>query len=138
MHIKPRTIVTVLCMIFFIGFAVYGIVRSTDKETSEIKQSYPVLAEAEPVIMADLPMESPDSEPEVKKEPDYPLTQEEIDLIALVTMGEAEGETELGKRLVIRLSRILCTMLFISPTNSVRCGTAGLTAVMSCLRLSSW
>ena len=32
---------------------------------------------------------------------DYPLTQEEIDLIALVTMGEAEGETELGKRLVI-------------------------------------
>ena len=48
MRIKPRTIVTVLCMIFFIGFAVYGVVRSTDKETSEIKQSYPVLAEAEP------------------------------------------------------------------------------------------
>ena len=80
MHIKPRAIATVLCMIFFIGFAVCGVVRSTDKETSEIKQSYPVLAEAEP---------------------NYPLTQEEIDLIALVTMGEAEGETELGKRLVI-------------------------------------
>lgn len=31
----------------------------------------------------------------------YPIFQEEIDLIALVTMGEAEGETELGKRLVI-------------------------------------
>lgn len=31
----------------------------------------------------------------------YPITQEEIDLIALVTMGEAEGESELGKRLVI-------------------------------------
>lgn len=31
----------------------------------------------------------------------YPLSQEEIELIALVTMGEAEGETELGKRLVI-------------------------------------
>lgn len=87
MHIKPRAIATVLCMIFFIGFAVCGVVRSTDKETSE--------------IMADLLMESPDLEPEVKKEPDYPLTQEEIDLIALVTMGEAEGETELGKRLVI-------------------------------------
>lgn len=82
MHIKPRAIATVLCMIFFIGFAVCGVVRSTDKETSEIKQSYPVLAE-------------------VEKEPNYPLTQEEIDLIALVTMGEAEGETELGKRLVI-------------------------------------
>lgn len=54
MHIKPRAIATVLCMIFFIGFAVCGVVRSTDKETSEIRQSYPVLAEAEPVIMADL------------------------------------------------------------------------------------
>lgn len=31
----------------------------------------------------------------------YPITQDEIDLIALVTMAEAEGETELGKRLVI-------------------------------------
>lgn len=81
MRIKPRAIATVLCMIFFVGFAVCGVVRSTDKETLEIKQSYPVL--------------------EVEKEPDYPLTQEEIDLIALVTMGEAEGETELGKRLVI-------------------------------------
>lgn len=81
MRIKPRAIAAVLCMIFFVGFTVCGVVRSTDKETSEIKQSYPVL--------------------EVKNEPDYPLTQEEIDLIALVTMGEAEGETELGKRLVI-------------------------------------
>lgn len=34
-------------------------------------------------------------------EPVYPLSDEEIDLIALVTMAEAEGETELGKRLVI-------------------------------------
>lgn len=31
----------------------------------------------------------------------YPISQDEIDLIALVTMAEAEGETELGKRLVI-------------------------------------
>lgn len=31
----------------------------------------------------------------------YPLTLDEINLIALVTMGEAEGETEYGKRLVI-------------------------------------
>lgn len=104
MRIKPRAIAAVLCMIFFIGFAVCGVVRSTDKETSKIKQSYPVLAEAEPVIMADLLMESPNLTPEVKNEPDYPLTQEEIDLIALVTMGEAEGETELGKRLVIDTS----------------------------------
>lgn len=33
MRIKPRAIATVLCMIFFVGFAVCGVVRSTDKET---------------------------------------------------------------------------------------------------------
>lgn len=82
MRIKPRAIATVLCMIFFVGFAVCGVVRSTDKETLEIKQSYPVLAEAEPMIMADLLMESPNLTPEVEKEPDYPLTQEEIDFMA--------------------------------------------------------
>lgn len=127
MRIKPRAIAAVLCMIFFVGFAVCGVVRSTDKETLEIKQSYPVLAEAEPMIMADLMMESPNLTPEVEKEPDYPLTQEEIDLIALVTMGEAEGETELGNAWlstqsltvsIIHLSRILCTMLFINPISS--------------------
>lgn len=32
---------------------------------------------------------------------EYSITEEEIELIALVTMAEAEGETELGKRLVI-------------------------------------
>lgn len=34
-------------------------------------------------------------------EKEYPLTMDEIELIALVTMAEAEGEPELGKRLVI-------------------------------------
>ncbi len=32
---------------------------------------------------------------------EYSISQEEIDLIALITMGEAEGESDLGKRLVI-------------------------------------
>lgn len=40
-------------------------------------------------------------EPEVAKEPEIKMSQEDIDLIALVTMAEAEGESELGKRLVI-------------------------------------
>lgn len=31
----------------------------------------------------------------------YPISEEEINLIALVTMGEAEAEPELGQRLVI-------------------------------------
>lgn len=37
--------------------------------------------------------------PEVEEEPRF--TDEEIDLLALVTMAEAEGESEEGKRLVI-------------------------------------
>ena len=37
----------------------------------------------------------------VLPEEDLPFTQEEIELIALVTMAEAEGECEYGQRLVI-------------------------------------
>lgn len=43
-------------------------------------------------------------EPDIKiqlAEPMYPITQEEIELIALVTLAEAEGESEVGQRLVI-------------------------------------
>lgn len=60
-----------------------------------------VLYQAMPTVMAAkvskplMPLEP------VKEAWPYPITQEEIDLIALVTMAEAEGETELGKRLVI-------------------------------------
>lgn len=35
------------------------------------------------------------------EEESYPMAEEDINLIALVTMAEAEGESELGKRLVI-------------------------------------
>ena len=134
MHTKSRAIATTICLIIFISFIICVAVISTDKETSEIKQTHPVLAKAEPLNMTEPLVESSNltseplvessnvtseplvessnvtSEPlvessnvtsEVEKEPTYPLTQEEIDLIALVTMGEAEGETELGKRLVI-------------------------------------
>lgn len=49
-----------------------------------------------------LELSPPDEEPEqVEEEWPYPISQEEIELIALVTMAEAEGETELGQRLVI-------------------------------------
>lgn len=37
----------------------------------------------------------------VQEEPELPLTDEEIYLVALVTVAEAEGEPEEGKRLVI-------------------------------------
>lgn len=51
----------------------------------------------EPIVIAEPIVEKP-VEP---AEPEYPISQEEIELIALVTMAEAEGEPEEGKRLVI-------------------------------------
>lgn len=38
---------------------------------------------------------------EVEPEPDFGYSREDINLLALVTVAEAEGESELGKRLVI-------------------------------------
>ena len=43
----------------------------------------------------------PDPVEEVEEPVTIGLTEEEIDLIALITMAEAEGESELGQRLVI-------------------------------------
>lgn len=51
--------------------------------------------EVEEVVETIEPEEIPDPEPEL------PLTEDEIDLVALVTMAEAEGEPEEAKRLVI-------------------------------------
>lgn len=56
----------------------------------DIASSSPVAIEEDPIPVYAIP------EP-----PQYSLTDEEIDLIALVTMAEAEGESEQGKRLVI-------------------------------------
>ena len=61
----------------------------TDPEPIEIVKSEPVEIEEEEVVE------------EVPEEPEYGLSDEEIDLIALITMAEAEAEPEEGKRLVI-------------------------------------
>lgn len=64
-------------------------------EESEVKPVEPVIASIpEPMII-----EEPKAiEPVVEEEL---LTEEEIELIALITMAEAEGEPEEGQRLVI-------------------------------------
>lgn len=64
---------------------------------------------AEPIVVVDKaepepPVEEPVEEipePEPVVEPEFVLTEDEINLIALLTMAEAEGEPEEGKRLVI-------------------------------------
>ncbi len=64
-------------------------------------ESYPVVYEVfEPVVQTEQAVQV-EPVPESIDEPSYSLTEEEIDLLALVTMAEAEGEPEEGKRLVI-------------------------------------
>lgn len=74
-------------------------------ETEEDYTSSPpvvvdLTTEEEPIaVINEIPIEE---EPvEIIEEPSYGLTEEEIELIALVTMAEAEGESDEGKRLVI-------------------------------------
>lgn len=85
----------VLCLAIAIKMAV-------NSDAITIKEPYTA-----PVVTAEIiTVYSPPVAAKVNAEPIkdvwlYPISQEEIDLIALVTMAEAEGETELGKRLVI-------------------------------------
>ena len=67
------------------------------------------------------------------------LPREDIELIALVTMAEAEGECEEGKRLVIdtilnRVDsvyfRIQCTVLYIKQISFHPCGMGELISVL--------
>ena len=62
--------------------------------------SAPVV-EAVPLVSKEVVVTPPPVVETSPPEEVFPLTQEEIELIALVTMAEAEGECEYGQRLVI-------------------------------------
>lgn len=101
MYKRPRAAAVLLCVIFGLIIALSVSAGSTNKAMSNV--TTPV--KAAPITVESMVLYEQD-EPAtpihyIEEEPLYSLTQEEIDLIALVTMGEAEGETELGKRLVI-------------------------------------
>lgn len=66
------------------------------KEIVEREIAQPTIVEVE---VSEEPVEL--IEPEVPETPAVTMSEEDIELIALVTMAEAEGECELGKRLVI-------------------------------------
>lgn len=70
------------------------------QETPVIEETAPVIEETIDESVEEL-HEEIFIQNEVPAKDEYGLTAEEIDLIALVTMGEAEGEPEEGKRLVI-------------------------------------
>lgn len=67
--------------------------NETNTVTSPIEPEEPVEEIVEEVV--------PEPEPEPEPQPEIILTEEEVKLIALVAMGEAEGESEYGIRLVI-------------------------------------
>ena len=68
------------------------------EEANAIYEEYVASEESDPLEVTSMTFLSV---PEQKPAPETPLSKSEIDLIALVTMGEAEGESEEGKRLVI-------------------------------------
>ena len=68
-------------------------------EEIPVEESYEDITSSPAVVVEEEPIIIPVAE--ISEEPQYSLTDEEINLIALVTMAEAEGESEKGKRLVI-------------------------------------
>lgn len=86
-----------LVIFFLIGLALRSLVVLTDDEEGIISQS---TIEAEPIIISEQPLDETVSAV-IEIEDEITLSAEEVNLIALVTMAEAEGECEEGKRLVI-------------------------------------
>lgn len=85
-------------------------VVDTVAPTEQVPEKTDVVVDVKPVetpkVVEQVPektVEAPVVEPEplIEENTNLPLTNAEIDLIALVTMAEAEGESEQGKRLVI-------------------------------------
>lgn len=84
-------------VIFFLMVFVLHLTASTHEEVNVTLQS---TIEAEPIIISEQPFDETVSAV-IEIEDETILSDEEVELIALVTMAEAEGECEEGKRLVI-------------------------------------
>lgn len=88
----------ILCFIIIARIAAAPAKEKPVEDTYNDASSTVSISPIETVPEPSLPTEEPE---QVEKDWLYPISQEEIELIALVTMAEAEGETELGQRLVI-------------------------------------
>lgn len=87
-----------VCLVILIG-ATVSAVNATAKRPELIT---PPLVSTRPLITPE-PTSTPSGEIVNTPKPEWvcPLTDEEVELIALLTMAEAEGEPEEGQRLVI-------------------------------------
>lgn len=88
----------ILCFIIIARMAAAPAKEKPVEDTYNDASSTVSISSIETVPEPSPPAEKPK---QVEEEWPYPISQEEIELIALVTMAEAEGETELGQRLVI-------------------------------------
>ena len=87
----------ILCFIIIARIAAAPAKEKPVEDTYNDASSTVSISPVETVPEPSPPYEEPE---QVEEEWPYPISQEEIELIALVTMAEAEGETELGQRLV--------------------------------------
>ena len=101
MYTKPMRVVFALLLIVSVLVILITTFANADGHNGDISKPKVTNAyETEIVEVKFEPLTVQDTEVVEETWP-YPITQEEIELIALITMGEAEGESELGKRLVI-------------------------------------
>lgn len=92
MRKRLMLLVLIFVLVMSTALTTYSWATTTTGESPIEEETVVVIPE--PVVKTVEVVEEPE-------EVDIGLTDEEIDLIALVTMAEAEGESELGKRLVI-------------------------------------
>ena len=101
-YFTPKQLVSIILIPLMMWVPLFCVVAEKERAQTYVSeaQEYDAMAE-EPVIFIERPLEGTEPVPEPVEEVSYSLTDEEIDLLALVTMAEAEGEPEEGKRLVI-------------------------------------
>lgn len=92
--------VFLLCLVSFWAGTACADTSTTDLTNEEATVLTNTVASSEDVYVTEMLYQVEYAEPPVEEELDI-LPQEDIELIALVTMAEAEGECEEGKRLVI-------------------------------------
>ena len=81
-----------------VGESVVENVVNIDDQIKQLKST--IVASPRVLVTSAEENEEPNPEPEILSEEPI-MSEDDIELIALVTMGEAEGECEEGKRLVI-------------------------------------
>lgn len=87
--------------------SMYDNIDKNSNEAKNIKENIVKEPVEEVQVVEEITIEEPVEEVQVVEEittvpePEIYLSNEEVELIALLTMAEAEGESELGKRLVI-------------------------------------